>query len=61
MFFDSSGTPRLVANSRGRTRRPGARDLPSLLRCNDAAFLSFLEGCLRWNPADRFTPEEALQ
>jgi serine/threonine protein kinase len=29
MFFDSSGSPRVVPNSRGKTRRPGAKD-PSL-------------------------------
>merc|ERR1719446_243428 len=27
MFFDSSGNPRLVPNSRGKTRRPGNKDV----------------------------------
>lgn len=35
-FFDSAGAPRIVANSRGRKRRPGTRDLATALRCNGA-------------------------
>jgi len=61
MFFDSSLQPRIVANSRGKKRRPGSRDLSTALRCTDAPFLSFLEGCLRWDSTHRFTPEQALQ
>ena len=25
------------------------------------AFIRFLEGCLRWDPTQRFSPDEALQ
>ena len=53
MFFDSSLQPRIVANSRGKKRRPGSRDLSTALRCTDAPFLSFLEGCLRWDSTHR--------
>jgi dual specificity tyrosine-phosphorylation-regulated kinase 2/3/4 len=53
MFFDSSLQPRIVANSRGKKRRPGSRDLSTALRCTDAPFLSFLEGCLRWDSSHR--------
>ncbi|KAJ4462531.1 putative Dual specificity tyrosine-phosphorylation-regulated kinase 4 [Paratrimastix pyriformis] len=60
-FFDSQGHPRIVANSRGKKRKPGAKDLPSVLRCPDPLFIHFLEGCLRWDPRERFTPEDALQ
>lgn len=61
MFFDpGSMQPRIVANSRGKKRRPNSKDLSSAVRCGDRAFLSFLEGCLRWDPAERMTPEEAL-
>jgi len=35
--------------------------LQHALRCNDMAFVRFLEGCLRWDPKQRFTPDEALQ
>jgi serine/threonine protein kinase len=61
MFFDSQGNPRIVPNSRGKKRRPGGKDLVSSLRCNDPLFINFLEGCLRWDPSTRFTPEMALQ
>ncbi|KAK9814117.1 hypothetical protein WJX72_000884 [[Myrmecia] bisecta] len=61
MFFDSSWTPRIVANSQGRKRLPATKDLAQALRCTDAAFLSFLQGCLRWDPSERLTADQALQ
>jgi len=61
MFFDSSGNPRLVPNSRGKTRRPGSKDLQMVLRTSDMKFVDFLQGCLQWGPRERFTPEDALQ
>lgn len=61
MFFDSNGAPRIVANSRGKKRRPGSKDIAAAVRCNDAAFVSFLDGCLQWDKKDRFTPDQALQ
>jgi len=60
-FFDSNGSPRIVQNKRGKKRKPGSRDLVSSLNCNDKNFLNFLEGCLRWDPTERFTPEECLR
>ena len=33
----------------------------SALKCTDVSFVSFLEGCLRWDVSERFTPEDALQ
>lgn len=38
------GTPRIVANSKGKKRRPSSKDLLSSLRCTDVGFVSFLEG-----------------
>lgn len=61
MFFDSAGNPRLVPNSRGKTRRPGSKDLQAVLRTSEAKFVDFLQGCLQWDPRERFTPEDALQ
>ncbi|KAI8902517.1 kinase-like domain-containing protein [Globomyces pollinis-pini] len=59
-FFDSSGAPRTLTNSKGKTRRPGTKTLSSILRCTDMAFLDFIEKCLIWNPAQRMKPSEAL-
>jgi len=61
MFFDSSGNPRVVPNSRGKKRRPGSKELAASIQCNDTKFVSFLEGCLRWDPRERFTPGDAIQ
>eukprot|EP00658_Telonema_sp_P-2_P024822 TRINITY_DN1998_c0_g3_i1.p1 TRINITY_DN1998_c0_g3~~TRINITY_DN1998_c0_g3_i1.p1 ORF type:complete len:360 (+),score=107.27 TRINITY_DN1998_c0_g3_i1:88-1080(+) len=61
MFFDSQGNPRIVANSRGKKRRPGTKDLAHTMQCGDSKFIDFLECCLRWDPRTRFGPEEAIQ
>ena len=61
IFFDEHGQPRLVTNSKGIRRRPGATDIMGALRCSDAGFVSFVEGCLRWEASSRFTPDEALR
>lgn len=61
MFFDTSGAPRLVPNSRGKTRRPGSKELHMVLRTSEAKYVDFLQGCLQWNPRERFPPEDALQ
>lgn len=61
MFFDSNGNPRLVPNSRGKTRRPGNKDMQMVLRTSETKYVEFLTGCLQWDPKERFTPEDALQ
>jgi serine/threonine protein kinase len=44
----------------GKMRHPGAKNLWSVLRCKDPGFVDLLECCLRWDPAERMTPEEAM-
>ncbi|KAG0722127.1 Dual specificity tyrosine-phosphorylation-regulated kinase 2 [Chionoecetes opilio] len=61
LFFDSKGNPRCVTNSKGKKRRPGSRDVASVLKCSDALFVHFISRCLEWDPSTRMTPEEALQ
>lgn len=41
-------------------RNPGSKSLWSVLRCQDPVFVDFLEKCLRWDPAERLTPEQAM-
>jgi len=59
--FYKDGLPRIVANSRGRRRRPGTKPLSSAVRTTHLGFLDFLEGCLRWDPSERMSPTEALK
>jgi serine/threonine protein kinase len=61
MFFDSNGNPRLVPNSRGKSRKPGNKDLQMVLRTSETKFVDFLAGSLQWDPKERFSPEDALQ
>lgn len=61
LFFDRAFQPRSVTNSRGRKRKPGTKNLASVLRCDNMPFLCFLQGLLCWEPSERLTPEEALQ
>ncbi|KAI5742563.1 hypothetical protein M8J77_008632 [Diaphorina citri] len=61
LFFDSKGTPRCITNSKGRKRKPGSKDMASVLRCNDKAFVDFVTQCFNWDSKKRLTPDEALR
>ncbi|PWN91447.1 kinase-like protein [Acaromyces ingoldii] len=61
LFFDSTGAPRPVVNSKGKRRRPATRSLGSALNCNDDLFLDFLQKCLHWDPERRIKPDPALR
>ncbi|KAK5944410.1 serine/threonine protein kinase, CMGC, dual-specificity [Knufia obscura] len=61
LFFDSMGKPRLTVSSKGKRRRPSSKELRGVLKCDDEAFLDFIARCLRWDPARRLNPQEALR
>lgn len=63
LFFNAAdGTPIIVANSKGRKRKPNTKTLAQILNnCQDKLFLEFLDRCLDWDPVQRMTPLEALQ
>ena len=61
LFFDTSNAPKIVPNSRGKKRLPGAKTLQTTLKSSDPAFLDFLSQCLVWDPAIRLTPDVALK
>ncbi|KAJ5780748.1 hypothetical protein N7457_005908 [Penicillium paradoxum] len=61
LFFDSLGKPRLTVSSKGRRRRPSSKELRQTLKCDDEAFLDFITRCLRWDPARRLSPHDALK
>jgi serine/threonine protein kinase len=58
---DSENRPKILANSKGKKRKPGSRNLSSTLKCSDMAFLDFIDSCLNWDPQFRLKPSEALQ
>ncbi|TFK46040.1 hypothetical protein OE88DRAFT_1708135 [Heliocybe sulcata] len=59
IFFDSTGAPRPVVNSKGRRRRPGTKTLAQVLRCDDELFVDFIAKCLVWDPEKRIKPQAA--
>ncbi|CAA90490.1 DYRK family cell polarity protein kinase Pom1 [Schizosaccharomyces pombe] len=61
VFFDSSGKPRPFVSSKGVSRRPFSKSLHQVLQCKDVSFLSFISDCLKWDPDERMTPQQAAQ
>ncbi|KAI0290467.1 hypothetical protein BC826DRAFT_1026615 [Russula brevipes] len=61
LFFDSTGAPRPVVNSKGRRRRPGTKSLAQVLRCDDELFIDFVNKCLVWDPERRIKPQNAMR
>eukprot|EP01064_Diplonema_japonicum_P032808 TRINITY_DN6273_c0_g2_i1.p1 TRINITY_DN6273_c0_g2~~TRINITY_DN6273_c0_g2_i1.p1 ORF type:complete len:453 (+),score=50.90 TRINITY_DN6273_c0_g2_i1:186-1544(+) len=59
-FFDTSGAPRIIPNSRGKKRKPGDRKLKDALRSTDPLFTDFIKSCLHWSPEYRLTPDQGL-
>ena len=58
---DSSNNPRIVPNSWGKKHWPGTKDIATAIGCNDLMFVSFLEGCLRWDKNLRMTADQLIQ
>ena len=61
IFFDSTGAPRSLVNSRGRRRKPATRSLADAVRSRDELFLDFIARCLTWDPDRRMTADAALR
>jgi dual specificity tyrosine-phosphorylation-regulated kinase 2/3/4 len=61
VFFDSTGAPRPVVNSKGRRRRPGSKTLAQVLKTDDELFIDFIGKCLIWDPERRIKPDPALR
>lgn len=60
VFFDSQNKPRIVPNSRGKIRYPGARSFNEVIGNEDIAFVNFIKDILCWDPQLRPTPTDAL-
>ncbi|KAI5479041.1 dual-specificity tyrosine-(Y)-phosphorylation regulated kinase [Pseudohyphozyma bogoriensis] len=61
LFFDSTGAPRPVVNSKGRRRRVGSKTLAQVLKSDDELFVDFIAKCLTWDPDRRLKPEPAMR
>jgi len=61
LFFDSTGAPRPVVNSKGRRRRPGTKTLAQVLKTDDDLFIDFIAKCLTWDPDRRLKPDPAMR
>jgi serine/threonine protein kinase len=59
-FFDAEGNPKVVANSRGLTRKPSSTTLDEVLSCPDPKFVELVSLCLEWDPDKRLSPVAAL-
>lgn len=61
LFFDSTGAPRPVVNSKGRRRRPNSKSLAQALKSDDELFVDFIGKCLAWDPDRRLKPDQAMR
>ncbi|KAK9480189.1 hypothetical protein V1514DRAFT_318463 [Lipomyces japonicus] len=61
LFFDSTRKPRVVISSRGRKRIPSSKTLAQALKSDDERLIDFIAQCLRWDPAKRLKPDEAVR
>ena len=61
LFFDSTGAPRPVVNSKGRRRRPSSKTLSQILKTDDELFVDFIAKCLAWDPDRRLKPDQAVR
>jgi hypothetical protein len=61
MQLDSSGLIKVVPDSHGRTPQPASGHLGSVLRAMPSDFMDLVAAMLTWEPAQRITPEAAMQ
>uniref|UniRef100_V5EEB8 dual-specificity kinase n=2 Tax=Kalmanozyma brasiliensis (strain GHG001) TaxID=1365824 RepID=V5EEB8_KALBG len=61
LFFDSTGQPRPVVNSKGKRRRPNSKTLAQALKSDDELFVDFIAKCLIWDPERRLKPDPAMR
>jgi dual specificity tyrosine-phosphorylation-regulated kinase 2/3/4 len=60
LFFDSDYLPKIVANSRGKKRIPGGKDLQQILKGADEGMIDLVKKCLEWDPSQRVSSKDAL-
>jgi len=60
VFFDEDYRPIIVANSKGKMRVPGAKNLRDMINSSDYDFANFIDKCIEWKTDQRMTPEQAF-
>lgn len=61
MFFDSKNQPRSLVNSRGKKRKPGAKNLSYMIGTDEKDFIDFLTNCFLWPSDHRMKPHQAAE
>ena len=59
-FFDAFGIPLPVVDSKGYIRLAGNSSLKRVIG-DEESFIEFIGLCLKWDPDERITPEQALK
>lgn len=59
-FFEAGCVPKLTPNSKNKVRKPGSKDLASVLKTDDGSFVDFIRLFLQWDPSERSAPHEAM-
>jgi dual specificity tyrosine-phosphorylation-regulated kinase 2/3/4 len=61
VYFEPNGTPKIVANSKGKKRKISSKSLASVLKHPDPLLVDFITQCLDWDPDNRLSPSAALR
>lgn len=59
-YFNDEGKPIIEPNSYGVIHKPGTSNLVKETGIKDQLFMSLIAGCLKWDPKQRFTPDQIL-
>ena len=59
-FFNEKGQLKVKPNSKGKYHIASSSSIELQVHSNDPLFINLIEGCLRWDPKERFTAVDVL-
>ena len=59
-YFDEKGQIKVKPNSKGKYHIAGSSTIEMKIKSNDPQFVLLVEGCLKWDPSERFTAVDVL-
>lgn len=59
-YFDEKGQMKVKPNSKGKHHIAGTSSVSLMTQIKEPMFLSLIDGCLKWNPKDRFTANDVI-